>query len=216
VQAYTDQWFVGSRHVLRRNGERSAFSQLNQYAKPLKALADFRYARATTLNVDLIMTERSHGNEHFMTADYMTAELGARRSGSRCASIIPAKLPKGSRPLAELLVKACSAARDTLPASLDAFLADGSVPTSSFQPQPDGSQPGVNSSCCATASRSGRSQLRCWCGKGWQRCPPRRSWQPRGLLADRELTRPLRRQQLRVLGRRLARKLRAPLPSSSP
>jgi hypothetical protein len=91
------QWFVGSRHVLRRNGERSAFSQLNQYAKPLKALADFRYARATTLNVDLIMTERSHGNEHFMTADYMTAELGARRSGSRCASIIPAKLPAARR-----------------------------------------------------------------------------------------------------------------------
>jgi hypothetical protein len=96
VQVYTDQWFVGSRHVLRRNGERSAFSQLNQYAKPLKALADFRYARATTLNVDLIITERSHGNEHFVTAEYMTAELGARRSGWHCASIIPAKLPKAT------------------------------------------------------------------------------------------------------------------------
>lgn len=123
ARGYAERWYVVSRHVVQRADETTEFARLRQLDKPAQELAKFRYERHTTTDVTLIMTKKSIGKEHFMTVDYMTAELG-RRGQTTTA--------KDKRTLAEALVKA-RRADASAPPTLDDFLRSGGAPVSSVR-----------------------------------------------------------------------------------
>lgn len=125
VRAYALRWYVRSRHVVQREGEHDHFSHLEQYQKPVSAKGDFLYARDTTTDLGVIMHKPQHGREHFMTIDYMRAELEAFRARKQLpADMLPARLPPNKAELAKLLVAARKHVYMTQPApTKEEFLA---------------------------------------------------------------------------------------------